>query len=311
MVQFFRETHIDFMKKRNYAIAASVIVILIGIASLILKGGPAYSIDFLGGTEIHVQFQQDQTPGAVRDALGALGYADAEIKQFGGNRDYLIRVQQKEDALRVSDSIIAALQKAFPTDPPEVRSVETVGPKVGRELRSASIWATLISLGLILLYVSFRFEFIFAVGAVVALFHDVIVTLGFFSLFNLEIDLAVVAAFLTLVGYSLNDTIVIFDRIRENLKLHRRENMKIEDIINLSINQTLSRTILTSLTVFFVVVVLFLFGGEVLHDFSFCMLVGVIAGSYSTIFIAATMVVEWYKKHHLAKIKQRSPVAVR
>ncbi|MEK7729213.1 MAG: protein translocase subunit SecF [candidate division KSB1 bacterium] len=311
MVQFFRETHIDFMQKRNYAIGASVIVILIGLASLLIKGGPAYSIDFLGGTEIHVQFPQDQTPGAVREALTSLGYSGAEIKQFGGNRDYLIRVQQEENALHVPDNILAALHQAFPANPPEMRSVDTVGPKIGRELRGASIWATLISLGLILIYVSFRFEFIFAVGAVVALFHDVIVTLGFFSLFNLEINLAVVAAFLTLVGYSLNDTIVIFDRIRENLKVHRRENMPMEDLINLSINQTLSRTILTSLTVFFVVVVLFLFGGEVIHSFAFCMLVGVIAGSYSTIFIAATMVVEWYKKHHLAKIKQRAPVAAR
>lgn len=311
MVQFFRETHIDFMKKRNYAIGASVIIILIGIASLFIKGGPAYSIDFLGGTEIYVQFPQDQTPGPVRDALAAIGYTDAEVKQFGGSRDYLIRVQQEENALQASDNIIAALQKAFSANPPEMRSVDTVGPKIGSELRSASVWATLISLGLILVYVSFRFEFIFAVGAVVALFHDVIVTLGFFSLFNLEINLAVVAAFLTLVGFSLNDTIVIFDRIRENLKVHRRENLPMEDIINLSINQTLSRTILTSLTVFFVVVVLFLFGGEVLHNFSFCMLVGVIAGSYSTIFIASPMLVEWYKKHQHAKIKQRTPVAVR
>lgn len=311
MVQFFRETHIDFMKKRNVAIGASVIVILIGIASLIFKGGPTYSIDFLGGTEIHVRFQQDQNPGAVRDALSTIGYANAEIKQFGGNRDYLIRVQQDENALQTPDNIIAALQKAFPSNPPDRRSVDTVGPKIGRELRDASVWATLISLGLILIYVSLRFEFIFAVGAVVALFHDVMVTLGIFSLLNLEINLSVVAAFLTLVGYSLNDTIVIFDRIRENLKIHRRENLPIEDIINLSINQTLSRTILTSLTVFFVVVVLFFFGGDVIHNFSFCMLVGVIAGSYSTIFIAAPLVVEWYKKHHLAKIKQRAPVAVR
>ncbi len=311
MVQFFRETHIDFMQKRNYAILASAILILIGIASLLIKGGPKYSIDFLGGTEIHVQFQQPQDPGAVRAALGALGYADAEIKQFGGREDFLIRVEQQESGTKISGDILAALQKAFPSDPPEMRSIESVGPKIGRELRTASVWATLISLFLILIYVSFRFEFIFAVGAVVALFHDVMVTLGVFSLLNLEVNLAVVAAFLTLVGYSLNDTIVIFDRIRENLKVRRRENLKIEEIINLSINQTLSRTILTSLTVFFVVVVLFLFGGEVIHNFSFCMLIGVIAGSYSTIFIAATLVVEWYKKHHMAKIKQRSAVAVR
>lgn len=308
MTQFFRETNIDFMKNRKTAILVSSALILIGVLSLIFKGGPLYGIDFLGGTEIHVQFAQDQTAGNVRSAMAAMGYEKAEIKQFGGNRDYLIRVQELDTDAQLSDKIVAGLKNAFSSNPPEMRSVESVGPKIGQELRDAAIWATLISLGLILVYISFRFEFIFAVGAVVALFHDVLITLGFFSLLNLEVSLAVVAAFLTLVGYSLNDTIVVFDRIREVLKTHRRDNWPIEKVINLSINQTLSRTILTSGTTFIVVVVLYLFGGDVIHNFAFCMLAGIIVGTYSSIFIAAPLVVEWYKKHQVEKIK-RAPVA--
>jgi len=202
------------------------------------------------------------------------------------------------------------LHKAFPDNALTLRSVESVGPKIGQELRSAAFWAIAVSLALLLLYISIRFEFIFAVGAVVALFHDVLITLGFFSLLNLEISLAVIAAFLTLVGYSLNDTIVVFDRIRENTKLHRRENLDIKRIINLSINQTISRTILTSLTTFIVVVVLYIFGGEVIHNFAFCMVLGIIVGTYSSVYIAAPLVVEWYEKHKVEQVKRR-PVAVR
>lgn len=308
MTQFFRETNIDFMKNRKTAILVSAGLILIGVLSLLFKGGPLYGIDFLGGTEIHVQFMQDQSAGNVRSAMSALGYDKAEIKQFGGNRDYLIRVQELDTDALLSDKIVAGLKAAFTSNPLEMRSVESVGPKIGQELRDAAIWATLIALALILIYISFRFEFIFAVGAVVALFHDVLITLGFFSLLNLEISLAVVAAFLTLVGYSLNDTIVVFYRIREVLKTHRRESWPIEKVINTSINQTLSRTILTSGTTFIVVVVLYFFGGDVIHNFAFCMLVGIIVGTYSSIFIAAPLVVEWYKKHQIEKIK-RAPVA--
>ncbi len=311
MMQFFQETHIDFLRVRKYAMSFSAGLILLGIVSLLLKGGPRYGVDFLGGTEINVHFQQQHNTAEVRGALSQLGYGEAEIKQFGSASDFLIRVQQQQgQGTQVSDNILEALRKVFPSDELTVRSIESVGPKIGQELRTNAIFAVLISLGLLLIYISIRFEFIFAVGAIIALFHDVMVTLSFFSLFNLEISLAVVAAFLTLVGYSLNDTIVVMDRIRENNRLLRRENRDIKHIINLSINQTLARTILTSLTTFIVVVVLFFFGGEVIHNFAFCMLVGIIAGSYSTIYIAAPVVVEWYKKHEVQKIK-RSPVAVR
>jgi len=200
-----------------------------------------------------------------------------------------------------------ALRDAFPQNQPQERMVESVGPKIGKELRSAAIWATLISLVLILIYVSFRFEFIFAVGAVVALFHDVMVTLSFFSLLNMEVNLTVVAAFLTIVGYSLNDTIVVMDRIRENRRIHRDGG--IEKLINLSVNQTLGRTIITSLTVFIVVLILLFFGGDVIYNFSFAMTVGVISGVYSTVYIAAPIVVEWYKKAEVQKIRRGVKVA--
>jgi preprotein translocase subunit SecF len=310
-MQLIHETHIDFLSVRKTALMVSSALMLVGLVSLLLKGGPQYGIDFLGGTEIHVQFKNEQKTADLRQAISGIGYGSAEIKQFGGARDYLIRVQQQqEQGTQISDSVIEALRKAFSHDPPEVRSAESVGPKIGQELRIKTVWAVIVSLGLMLAYISIRFEVIFAVGSVIALFYNVLMTLGIFSLLNLEISLAVVAAFLTLVGYSINDTIVVFDRIRENLKLHRRENLGIERVINLSLNQTLSRTILTGMTTLMVVVILYLFGGEVIHDFAFCMLVGIIIGTFSSVYIAAPLVVEWYRKHEVQKAK-RSPVAVR
>jgi preprotein translocase SecF subunit len=274
---------------------------------MIMKGGPKYGVDFLGGTVIQVQFPQAPNIGDVRQALAAAGYDDAEIKTFGAANEILLRVQQQGEGETVSESIMKALQAAFPQNQPEQRLVESVGPKVGKELRTAAIWATLISLTLILIYVSFRFEFIFAVGAVVALFHDVMVTLSFLSFWSLEINLTVVAALLTIVGFSLNDTIVVMDRIRENRRIHR--DGTIEKLINLSVNQTLGRTIITSLTVFIVVLILLFFGGEVIYNFSFAMTVGVISGVYSTVYIAAPIVVEWYKKAEVQKIRRGVKVA--
>lgn len=296
-MQFFRETHIDFIKIRWYAISVSAILILSGIVSMMSKGGPKYGVDFLGGTVIQTHFPQVPELGKVRSSLSTAGFGDAEIKTFGERNDILIRIQKQAIGMPIAETIMSALRQSFPDNLPDERLVESVGPKIGTELRDSAIWATLFSLALILIYVSFRFEFIFAVGAVVALFHDVMVTLGFFSLLDLEVNLTVVAAFLTIVGYSLNDTIVVMDRIRENRRLVR--GASIEHLINLSINQTLGRTILTSLTVMVVVLVLFFFGGEVIHNFAFAMVVGVIAGSYSTIYIAAPIVVEWEKKRLL------------
>lgn len=296
-MQFLRETHIDFIKARWYAITLSGLLILAGLVSLILHDGPKYGVDFLGGTVVQVHFPVVPDLGEVRTAAAQAGFPDAEIKTFGERNDVLIRVQKQEIGTQTSDAILSALRQSFPNNAPDVRLVESVGPKMGKELRDAAVWATIFSLVIILIYVTFRFEFIFAVGAIVALFHDVLVPLGIFSLMNLEVNLTVVAAFLTIVGYSINDSIVVMDRIRENRRLMR--GTSVEQLVNVSVNQTLSRTILTSLTVMLVVIVLFFFGGEVIHNFAFAMVVGTIAGSYSTIFIASPLVVEWEKRRVL------------
>lgn len=292
-MQFLKEVNIDFVGRRKLAAIFSGTLILIGIISLIMRGGPKYGIDFEGGTSIRLKFEKPITVGAVRDVLSGIGLGNSEIKKIGEEGDVLIRVQQRAEIGEVSDLITKELANKITGNKFELLEKDTVGPKIGGELRRAAIWAILISMGLILIYISWRFEFIFAIGAVIALFHDVLITLGAFSILNLEVSLAVLAAFLTIVGYSLNDTIVVFDRIRENLKIMRREEY--DKIINISINQTLSRTILTSLTTLMVVVILFLFGGEVIHNFSFALLIGITIGTYSSIFVASPIVVEYQR----------------
>ncbi len=300
-MQFLTNPNFDFIGKRKGAIIFSLVLILIGIVSLILHKGPNYGIDFLGGTSIELRFEKEIAIADVRAALSKIGFGNAEIKNFGAENEILIRVQEQEAGTEISDAIKAKLSKSFPDNPYMVQLVEKVGPKIGAELRRAAVWAILIALFFILLYISWRFEFIFAVGAILALFHDVLITLGVFSVLRLEITLAIIAAFLTIVGYSLNDTIVVFDRIRENLKTLRRESY--ETIINTSINHSLSRTIITSLTTLIVVVILFIFGGEVIHNFAFALIVGVVIGTYSSIFIASPIVVEWQKRRELKKAR--------
>ena len=272
---------------------------MIGIASLIYRGGPKQGIDFTGGTSLRLQFEKEVNIAEIRNILTSIGIGNAEIKEFAETNELLIRIQQQNISEDFSDKMVSELSKDLPDNPLQIRLKETVGPRIGTELGHSAIWAILISMGLILVYISWRFEFKFAVGAVAALFHDVIITLGIFSLLNLEISLAVVAAFLTIIGYSLNDTIVVFDRIRENLKVLKREEYI--NIFNISINQTLSRTILTSLTTFVVVIILYFFGGKVIHNFSFALVVGVIVGTYSSVFIASPVVVEWYLRKERSK----------
>lgn len=298
-MRIIKETKINFIGKRKIAITISAILIIVGIVSLIIHGGPNYGIDFTGGTSLHLRFEKPFSIGEIRTILSGIGLGNSEIKGFATGNELLIRLQQQDNMEEVADQVINELTNKLPNNKLELRSKETVGPRIGSELRRDAIKAILISLALILIYISWRFEFKFAVGAVVALFHDVLITLGFFSLLNLEISLAIVAAFLTIIGYSLNDTIVVFDRIRENLKVLRREEYP--KIFNISINQTLSRTFLTSLTTFVVVLILFFFGGEVIHNFSFALVVGIIVGTYSSIFIASPVVVEWYLKSEAKK----------
>jgi preprotein translocase SecF subunit len=300
-MQFFKETKIDFIGYRKIAMIISAIIILIGLVSLIIKGGPRYGIDFTGGTSLQIRFEKPMDIGTLRSVLSTVGLGNSEIKEFAATNEFLIRIQLKAGGEDPSDRIIQEISNQLKDDKFEIRSKETVGPRIGSELRRAAIWAILLAALLILIYVGVRFEFKYASGAVIALFHDVLIPLTFFSLLNREITLNIIAAFLTIVGYSINDTIVIFDRIRENLKIYRREDYL--TIINLSINQTLGRTILTSLTVFFVVVILFFFGGEVIHDFSLALLIGLISGTYSTVYIATATAVEWYLAQERKKRK--------
>jgi preprotein translocase subunit SecF len=295
-MRFFGKTNIDFMGKRNIWYIVSATVIGLGMLSLIVKG-INYGIDFLGGTELVVRFQDNVDVGDIRSSMDKAGFTKAEIKTFGSERDILIRTPEQEEGTIVGDKIRAALKAQFPTNPFVVQKEDKIGPKIGAELRRDAVYAVLASLGAILLYLGFRFKFLWAAGAVSALFHDVLLTLGLVSIFdgliphlNLEFNQTMVAAFLTLVGLSNNDTVVIFDRIRENQKIFR--NMDLVSLINKSVNEVLSRTIITSGTVFVVLAVLLVFGGEVTRGFAFASLVGIVTGTYSSIYIASALVVE-------------------
>ena len=292
-MRFFGKTHFDFVGRRRQAFLVSALIIGAGLISLVIKGGPDLSIDFEGGILVQLRFNKPVTSEVLRQALDDAGYAKSEIQTFKSRNEVLIRapVGEGED---VAEAIKTSIGETLTDNPFEVRREELVGPKIGRELGKKAILAIVFALCAILVYIGWRFEFRFAVAAVAALFHDVLVTLGLFSLTGREISLAVIAAFLTIVGYSLNDTIVVFDRIREDLRKYHRE--RYEGVINASINETLSRTVMTSLTTLVVVLFLFFMGGEVLRDFSFGLLVGVLVGTYSSIFVASPVLVEWHGK---------------
>lgn len=293
-MQILKDTHFDFVGRRKKAFLISIGMIIVGLVSLIAHKGPAFSIDFAGGTLLQIRFEKILTVQEVRSSLDKIGWGGSEIQKFGLGNEVLIRVKKQEVGTRVADQIKEVLARDFPDNKFEVRREEKVGPKIGKELKGKAVWAILYAMIGILIYVSWRFEFKFAVGAIVALFHDVLITLGIFSIMNKEISLAIVAALLTIVGYSLNDTIVVFDRIREDLTIMRSQ--RYDAIINASINQTLSRTIITSLTTLVVVVCLFSLGGEVIQDFSFALMVGVIVGTYSSIFVASPVLIEWHSR---------------
>jgi preprotein translocase subunit SecF len=384
-MEFFKDVNVDWMGKAKYFVALSVILLVLGWASILKNGGIKYGIDFRGGTLVYVRFAGPAPVDQIRKGLASAGLADSTIQTIsdtvlnaGSQNDVVIGLEQKGQGDESLDAgkqaILDALHKTFGTaadgkldfnsvskdslaeyltqkDPallgstaadkynllaqrllaardtehsgivtsfdqlsnvegatPAVRSslssgfvlgnfairnVEVVGPKVGAQLRRQAFFATLYALAGMLVYIAFRFEWVYGIAAVIAVFHDVLITLGFFSLFHYEISLTVIAALLTLVGYSMNDTIVIFDRVREDQRLMRKDNFP--DIVNKAINQTLSRTILTSGLTFLTVLVLFLLGGEVLRAFSFAMVVGVVVGTYSSFGIAAPIVVWWNK----------------
>jgi preprotein translocase subunit SecF len=298
------DTRIDFIGKRNYALVISTIAILISLGSIFLHGGLKYGVDFAGGILLQIKFSKSVDISEVRSALEATGSKDAMVQKFGGENEFLIRIEKSsEDLETLSKKIQGSLQQKFMDKPLEVRRAEVVGPKVGKDLKKKALWAVGLSFAAILVYVAFRFHtFSYGMGGIVALIHDVIVTYGAISIFNLEYSLSILAVILTIIGFSINDTIVIFDRVRENLKKMRKENL--ETIFNISVNETLGRTILTSGTVMMVVLILFFFGGPVIHDFTTAMIVGLISGTYSTVYIASPVVLFW--EQHITSRKKRS-----
>ena len=292
MQLFKNETHFDFMGKIKPAMVFSSLLILVGLISIAISGGLKYGIDFAGGTLVQLQFKNPPDIEVIRDGLKTIGLGDSAIQEFGSKKDILIRVEKSEEKLEAVGAMVRrSLSGKFNIEEIILERVEMVGPKVGRDLREKALLSILYAIIGIVIYISWRFEFQYAIAAIIALIHDVLVTIGAFSIFDKEFTLVIVAAFLTIIGYSLNDTIVVFDRIRENLR--RKGKFSTIDIINASINQTLSRTLLTSGTTLLVVVALFFFGGEIIHDFSFALLVGIFIGTYSSIFIASVFLVYW------------------
>ncbi|MBM4312963.1 MAG: protein translocase subunit SecF [Deltaproteobacteria bacterium] len=287
------DTHFNFVRLMKPAVILSLAVIIIGIASLIWHGGPNYGIDFAGGSLIQIKFQTEPDADKIRGALKPMGFEGSIIQKFGPQEVIVRTTESGADPKGLTSRIDEALTAVFGKSGYEVRRVEMVGPKVGRDLTKKALLAIIFSWIGILIYVGVRFEFRYALGGIVALVHDVLVTVTFLSLFDKEFDLTIVAALLTIIGYSINDTIVIFDRIRENSRKNTR--MPLLEVINMSVNQTLSRTLLTSLTVFMVLIILFIFGGAVIHDFTFALLVGTLAGVYSTVFIASPIVLVFEK----------------
>jgi preprotein translocase subunit SecF len=300
-MRFFKKTTIDFMGARGICYMISGAVILIGMITLAIRGVD-FGIDFLGGTELIVQFNQPIPISDIRTSMDRVGMGRAEIKSFGSDRDILIRTVEQAEGTTIGDRMQTALKESFPTNPYTLLKEDKIGPKIGAELRRNALYAVIASVIAIGVYVGFRFKFIYGVGAVVALFHDVLVTLGliaiFNGVFNLEINQNMIAAFLTLVGLSVNDTVVIFDRMRENQKIFR--SMGLLELMNKSLNETLSRTIITSGTIFIVLVVLLSVGGEVTRGFAFALTVGIITGTYSSIYIASAVVLDWTLKRKQA-----------
>ncbi|MCX7919931.1 MAG: protein translocase subunit SecF [bacterium] len=302
MIQFIKQPNIDFIGKRYYAYGITAFFVLIGIISLSVWGLRG-NIDFEGGTLVEVKFSQPIQTDAIRAALAKIRLGESTIQEVGfTGTDYIIRAGTAEKATeQTANIIVETLTTSFPEQKIEVLRRETVGASVSRDFVRSAFLAVLWASGGMIVYMAWRFQFKYAVAGIFAMLHDVIIVVGMLSLFHKEISLVVIAAILTIMGYSINDTIIIYDRIRENLRLHRK--LSFAEIINLSTNQTLSRTILTVLTVFIVVLCLFFFGGQVIHDFAFTMIIGVISGTFSSIYVASPIVLEWvnWERRHLKR----------
>ncbi len=311
MIELFRSPNYDFIGKRRWAYLASLVFIAVGLVSLAVKGGLRYDIDFAGGTLIQVRFERPPQVAAIRAALGRIGLGESVIQEFGDPREFILRLPLTQaDSTEITRRVQGALGGEAALGAFEIRRVEFVGPQVWRDLQVQALYAVLAGLIGILLYIAIRFDLKGGVAAVAAVFHDVLVSVGALSLTDREFSLPVLAAILTIIGYSVNDTIVAYDRLRENRgRLGQQKGVTFAQQMNLAVNQTLSRTILTALTVFFSTAILLFFGGRVLEDMAFVLFVGVITGTYSTVYIAGALVVDWTERVEARVRKAKKAVA--
>ena len=302
MLQILHKTNIDFMGWKNISFAVSAIMITLGLFALVQvgRGKANLGIDFVGGTTVQLSFKEKLPLDEARTALEKAGFAGASLQEFSEGNKVLIRLREHEG---VAEKVVTLFKQAFPNRAFEVDSTTEIGPTIGKDLQKDALLAIIFSIVAIIIYIAVRFEFKFGVAAAIATVHDVCAVLAIFFILNKEINLLIVTALLTLAGYSLTDTVVVFDRIRENLKRAKREPLG--TLVNNSINEVLSRTIITSLTVVLVLVPLVLFGGEVLHDFSMALLIGVIVGTYSSVFVASPILVVWHVRTGGSLIKKK------
>jgi preprotein translocase subunit SecF len=303
-VEILGKTNFDFVGKRYFAYGISAVLLFLGALALIQisRGAANMGIDFAGGTSIQVKFERPVDLGAVRQALSQGGIRDSEPQQFADGRSVMIRLKRGE-ATGTAQQVQDALRSGLKDTPFTVEASTEIGPAIGKELQKKALLAIAISLAGIVVYIAWRFEFRFGVAATVATFHDVLAVLGIVFLLNKEITLLIVTALLTIAGYSLTDTVVVYDRIRENLRARRKESLG--DVMNASINQVLSRTAMTSLTTVLAAAALFFLGGEVLHDFAFCLMLGIFVGTYSSWFVASPLIYEWRTRSEAARRRRR------
>lgn len=302
MIELIKKPNIDFMGKRLYTFCLSGVLVLLGVIAIvqIWRGAANLGIDFAGGTAVQVKFEKSVPLQDIRTTLEGAGIRDFDLQDLPAENKVLIRIKKGGEALgELSDRIISTLSQRFSESKPVIDSTTEIGPKVGSRLRNDALIAIGVATIGILIYIAFRFQFRFAVGATIATFHDVLAVLGIFYILGKEINLILVSALLTIAGYSLTDTVVVFDRIRENLRKGFKE--KTEAVINMSINEVLSRTVIVSLTTLFTAIALFFFGGEVIHDFSLAIILGIIVGTYSSVFVASPVVLLWKSKKPLIK----------
>lgn len=302
MREVIRKTNIDFMGKRRYAFVFSGLIFVIGIIALIqiARGAANLGIDFTGGTAVQIKFEKPIVLSEVRNALEEAGLEDFDLQDMPVEKKILIRVKKQEDILGgFSEKIVSQLSQRFSDQNLVVESTTEIGPKVGERLRNDALLAIMWATAGLLIYIAWRFQFKFGVGATIATLHDVIATLAVFYIMDIEINLVIISALLAIAGYSLTDSVVVFDRIRENLKTRYRESVEV--VVNQSINEVLSRTIITTLTTLLAALALFFFGGEVIHDFAFAIMIGIIVGTYSSIFVASPIVLLWGGKRPFAK----------